>query len=92
MCIDENGCSNIENARKKILNGKSLTDDETYFTLTGCIFTRDEYFDAKEKIKTLKYKYWSNGVFFDKKIDNDKAICFHSREIRKHDDCFNEKF
>ena len=91
MCIDENGSSsNLTYVLKQISNEKELSEDDKYFTITGCIFTKDEYLNSKKIIKDLKNKYWNNGMFFDNKSNRDKAVCFHSREIRKHDNCFND--
>lgn len=89
MCIDENGSSaNLTYVLKQILNEKELSDDDKYFTITGCIFTKEEYIYSKKLIKLLKNKYWNNGEFNDAKTK--KAVCFHSRDIRKHNGCFNK--
>ena len=91
MCIDENGSSsNLTYVLKQISNEKELSEDDKYFTITGCIFTKKQYLDSKKLIKTLKNKYWNNGVFYDTKLNKEKAVCFHSRDIRKHDNCFND--
>ena len=91
MCIDENGSSNnLTYVLKQISNEKELSEDDKYFTITGCIFTREEYINSKKMIKTLKNKYWNNGMYYDNKSKREKAVCFHSREIRKHDNCFND--
>lgn len=91
MCIDENGSSgNLTYVLKQISNEKQLLDDDKYFTITGCIFTKDGYINSKRQIQLLKNKYWNNGVFYDHKSNREKAVCFHSREIRKHDSCFND--
>ena len=91
MCIDENGSSNnLTYILKQISNDKEVLEDDKYFTITGCIFTKKEYMDSKNIIKDLKNKYWKDGKFYDKKSNKEKAVCFHSREIRKHDNCFND--
>ncbi len=91
MCIDENGSSsNLTYVLKQISNDKEVSEDDKYFTITGCIFTKSQYMDSKQNIKRLKRKYWDNGVFYDSKLQRNKAVCFHSREIRKHDNCFND--
>lgn len=46
--------------------------------------------NSKKLIKSLKNKYWNNGMFYDTKSKKEKAVCFHSRDIRKHNNCFNE--
>lgn len=39
----------------------------------------------------LKKKYWKDGQYFDTKLEKEKYVCFHSREIRRHDKEFNDK-
>lgn len=91
MCIDENGSSsNLTYVLKQISNEKELSEDDKYFTITGCIFTKEEYLNSKKLIKSLKNKYWANGMFYDIKTNEQKAVCFHSRDIRKHNNCFND--
>lgn len=91
MYIDENGSSsNLTYVLKQISNEKEISEDDKYFTITGCIFTKEEYMNSKKIIKSLKNKYWEDGVFYDSKLKRDKAVCFHSRDIRKHDNCFND--
>lgn len=91
MCIDENGSSsNLTYVLKQISKEKDLSEDDKYFTITGCIFTKEEYMNSKKLIKSLKNKYWNNGMFYDTKSKKEKAVCFHSRDIRKHNNCFNE--
>ena len=91
MCIDENGSSsNLTYVLKQILNKRELSEDDKYFTITGCIFTKQEYLNSKELIKLLKNKYWHNGTFYDSKLGQEKAVCFHSRDIRKQNECFND--
>lgn len=91
MFIDENGSSsNIISIMKKNLNGEEILEDEKYFTITGCIFEKNDYLNSKALINELKCKYWNNGKFYDNKAKKEKEVCFHSREIRKHDGCFND--
>lgn len=90
MCIDENGSSNLTYVLKQISNEKEIGEDDKYFTITGCIFTKEEYMNSKKIIKLLKSKYWENGMFYDSKLKREKAVCFHSRDIRKHNNCFND--
>ena len=78
MCIDENGSSsNLTYVLKQISNEKELSEDDKFFTITGCIFTREEHLNSKRLIKILKNKYWNNGIFYDTKVKRDKAVCFH---------------
>lgn len=88
--IDYVMCINLIYALKQISNKKELTEDEKTFTITGCIFTKEDYFNSEKLIKALKNKYWYNGLFYDSKVKTNKAICFHSRDIRKHNGCFND--
>ncbi len=92
MCIDENGSSgNLAYILKQISNEEQVLEEEKYFTITGCIFTKKEYLKSREEIEKLKTKYWEDGMFYDEKLNKNKAVCFHSRDIRKHNNCFNDK-
>lgn len=90
MCIDENGNSDLNYILKQLSNDKELSNDERYFTITGCIFTKEEYFNSKDMINELKNKYWENGMFYNNKLKQNKAVCLHSRDIRKYNDSFND--
>lgn len=93
MFVDENGTPNrVGNLLNKIINKKTITIDEKYFTITGCIFTKTNFIVAREKSKELKRKFWNNGMFFDNKNNKERFVCFHSREIRRHDNAFNDIF
>lgn len=74
MCIDENGSSNLTYVLKQISNEKEIGEDDKYFTITGCIFTKEEYMNSKKIIKLLKNKYWENGMFYDSKLKREKAV------------------
>lgn len=91
ICIDENGSSsNLNYLLKQIANGKEVSEDNKYFTITGCIFTREEYMNSQKIMELLKNKYWKNGMYYDTKLKKNRAVCFHSRDIRKHNNCFND--
>lgn len=90
MCIDENGSnSNLIHVLKQIKNKKNILDDDRYFTITGCIFTKKSYMDSEKIIKKLKSKYWEQGVYYDEKTNIKRMVCFHSRDIRKCNNCFS---
>lgn len=90
--VDENGSSGkINNILKKITNNKEIDEDDKYFTITGCIFTKQNHSKAKKDIENLKGKYWENSIYYDTKSNSNKYVCFHSREIRRHDKAFNDK-
>lgn len=89
MCVDENGNEGlIKNAHKAIKEGKDISIHDQFLTITGCIFTRTEYYDAYKKIHQLKEKYWSQGCY----LENGKniAVCLHSRDIRRHNVPFDD--
>ena len=90
MCIDENGSSNLTYVLKQLSNSKEISEDDKYFTITGCIFAKKDYLNSKKMIKKLKNKYWNNGMYFDSKLEKNKVVCLHSREIRKHYNCFSD--
>ena len=45
----------------------------------------------RNDIRRLKSKYWENGFYFDSKYKDSRYVCFHSRDIRRHDGAFNDK-
>ena len=91
MFIDENGNSNaINNISKKIVNSEPISDDEKYFTITGCIFEKKHYSKMRNNVRKLKEKYWNDGYYFDTKHNETRYVCLHSREIRMHTGAFND--
>ena len=55
MFIDENGnSSKINSIFKKIMNNKNIDENDRYFTITGCVFTKENYQRAKKDIEKLK--------------------------------------
>ena len=91
LFIDENGNSNLDALKDKFVKNNGLQVEDRYFTITGCIFIINDYLNAKNQIHSLKIKYWDNGLYYDKKLKQKKAVCFHSRDIRRHDVCFNDE-
>lgn len=92
MFIDENGNDGVINdILKKITNNEEVDVNNRYFTITGCIFKKENYLEAKEQFENLKAKYWENGMYYDNKLKENKCVCFHSREIRRRDKAFNDK-
>lgn len=88
MFIDENGDSDL----KHVINckNKSLTPDtaNVYFTISGVIINKDNLNSIKENINELKNKYWYEGIH--KYGNNNKKVCFHSREIRRREGPFKD--
>lgn len=92
LFIDENGSETKLNSIFKLLtNGKNVDINDRYFTITGCIFKKEEYKHSVKQIDNLKRKYWANGNYYDSKEQKEKYVCFHSRDIRRHDGPFNDK-
>ncbi len=92
MFIDENGSAGkITDIFKKITNNLPIDENDKYFTITGCIFERKDYYNAQLEIKKLKEKFWDKGIYYDSKAKKEKYVCLHSREIRRHDGAFNDK-
>ena len=92
MFIDENGTDSLINdILKKIANNEEIDFNNRYFTITGCIFRKEDYLKSKEEFEELKAKYWKNGMYYDNKLKDNKCVCFHSREIRRRDKAFSDK-
>ena len=91
MFIDENNCDDMTNIIKKISNNETISNDEKFFTLTGCILTRENYHVLKNDFETLKLAYWDNAQYYNEKKKEFYKVCFHSRDIRRRIDCFSPK-
>lgn len=95
MFVDENNnATAVNKIKEKIFNEIEITDDERYFTITGCIFNQKEYAKAKDEFKLLKNKYWKNGIWRNPKTNEEQNVCFHSIEIRNRKNAFklNDKY
>ena len=80
VCFDENGSSaNLKRIAKLCQKGKPIPDEIRYFTLTGCLFSKDDFQTAAFLLRILKKQYWRN---------EEKDVLFHSRDIRKKDKHF----
>ena len=90
MFIDENNSVNSINVvKRKISNNEKITPNENIFTVTGCIFSPENYHKASLKFQNLKNKYWSNGQYFDEKKQKNCHVCFHSEDIRGRKKAFH---
>lgn len=87
MFVDENNTGTLKTILKKIKNNQAISNDEKYFTLTGCILTLYEYQLLKNDFETLKLAYWENGVYY--KDGKSFKVCFHSNEIRRRKNAFS---
>lgn len=83
MFIDENGnSSKISSIFKKIMNNENIDENDRYFTITGCVFTKENYRKAKKDIEKLKNKYWKKGIYYDNREEKEKYVCLHSSRIK----------
>lgn len=72
MFVDENNINNaLTTVKNRILKGETVSPDEKYFTITGCIFSQKDYSKTRSDFENLKIKYF-----------NDTNVCLHSYEIR----------
>ena len=92
MFVDENNSVDKQQViYKKLINKVPITIDEKYFTVTGCIFNKSNYSKMRNSIRKLKEKFWDGGYYYDTKYQESRFVCFHSRNIRRHDGAFNDK-
>lgn len=89
LFVDENNSDNVKQITKKIQENKQISDNERYFTLTGCLIPSEDYEILKEEFDFIKNKYWVNAKYLYEKIQQEKIVCFHSREIRNRTNAFN---
>lgn len=89
MFLDENNCEDITNITNKISRNLPISNDEKFFTLTGCIINQFEYKKLKDSFLALKSKYWENRKYYTKN-NEPSYICFHSNDIRRKQPPFNQ--
>lgn len=88
MFVDENGDSSIKNIKKNLKSGKQIEENNKYFTTTGSVIRKENFIKSREDIIKLKENHWVDGLYkYKGKV---KRVCFHSHEIRKGKDAFNE--
>lgn len=80
MGIDENGTAEIKSILPKVRAGKEISDNDKYFTLTGVSFNKNGHSRLKDKMLSIKNKYWTDGLYPYK--GQMKRVCFHSADIR----------
>lgn len=89
LFVDENNSDNAKQISRRIQENKEISQNDRYLTLTGCLFSRDNYEILKEEFDFLKNKYWVNAKYFYEKKQQEKVVCFHSREIRNRINAFS---
>lgn len=90
LAIDENGTIDLNGVRKNLLNiYPDKAHNDRWFTITGVELKRENFYQFKNSINDIKYKYWKDGCFNYK--SGRKRVVFHSREIRKQTGPFNPK-
>lgn len=79
--FDENGsASALKSIQKLIADNKPVDDNRRYFTLTACVFLKDDYLSAVKIIKKMVTKFWD---------DPNTPVVFHTRDIQKRLGYFN---
>lgn len=90
LFIDESGCSEMKNIKKKIDKEEEVAEEDRFFCVTGVLIHRDKFPEISDKIVSLKQKYWPpHGMAEYKGIE--KRVCFHSYEIRRSRGVFHPK-
>ena len=64
MFVDENGSeSKINAVFKAITNNKEVDDNDRFFTITGCIFEKENYKNAVDYRGDSAYCYFSKKCY-----------------------------
>ena len=81
VCFDENGSSSaLKHIEKAIKEGVQPNEEWRYFTLTGVLFSAQEFANAAFLLSTLKKQYWKKDA---------PNVLLHSRDIRRKLGFFN---
>lgn len=92
MFVDENNSvSAINKVKEKLFNNEEISPNENIFTVTGCIFSRISYNNAKIKFNNIRNKFWNNGKFYNPSPNHEcfETVCFHSEDIRGRKKAFH---
>lgn len=71
------------------MNGSESSHNDRYFTITACLIKRSDYDALRDSVMEIKNKYWRDALYMYK--EQEKRICFHSREIRGKMEAFSCK-
>lgn len=74
LFIDESGCSEMKNIKKKIDKGEEVADEDIFFCVTGVLIHRDKFPEISDKIVSLKQKYWPPHGMADYKGGGEKSM------------------
>ncbi|MCT3223594.1 DUF3800 domain-containing protein [Lactiplantibacillus plantarum] len=77
ISIDETGIPSLKNINS------SSPDHLRWFTISGCIFDKNDINNIAGAVTELKNKYWENGFY------HNHRIYLHSRDIRRHQGPFH---
>lgn len=88
LFVDENNSDTTNQIIKKLKEKKEININERYFTLTGCIIKKRDYEFLKEEIEFIKNKYWKDAKYFYERKQEERIVCFHSKEIRNRTNAF----
>ena len=79
--FDENGsASYLKSMQAAIAKNEPINNNRRYFTLTACVFQKDQYYDAITLLEKLVEHYWE---------DAKKPVVFHTHDIVKKQGWFN---
>lgn len=79
--FDENGSADsLSYIKEAIQNGQDIDENQRYFTLTCCIFSKYGYSYSRNLINELKKEYW--------KKPTKCPIILHTKDIVKKEKCF----
>lgn len=79
--FDENGsASYLKSMQAAIAKNEPINNNRRYFTLTACVFQKNQYYDAITLLEKLVEHYWE---------DAKKPVVFHTHDIVKKQGWFN---
>lgn len=53
--------------------GTPPADSEKHFTVTACVISMADFAEARDMVMALKNKYWTDGLYSYKGIQNESA-------------------
>ncbi len=86
---DENGDADLSFVKKQLSLGRSVADEQRFFTLTTCCVYKDNFPALRDALLQLKLRHWDDGLFTYNGVK--KRVCLHSRDIRRREGAFHNR-
>lgn len=81
VAIDESGTPDLKYSKKfsSPFSKDDYDKNNIHFNVTACIMNINQLENSRDKIMSIKNKFWENGCYSYK--NNDRRVCFHQLKL-----------